>query len=53
VEPGKKAHLGKRDPSDTLGITKAEANTERHIEILRQLQDMLYADKRYALLVVL
>jgi PPK2 family polyphosphate:nucleotide phosphotransferase len=53
VEPGKKAHLGKRDPADTLGITKAEANTERHIEILRQLQDVLYADKRYALLVVL
>jgi PPK2 family polyphosphate:nucleotide phosphotransferase len=53
VKPGKTAHLSKRDPADTVGITKAEANTERHIEILRQLQDVLYADKRYALLVVL
>jgi polyphosphate kinase 2 (PPK2 family) len=53
VEPGKKAHLGKRDPAGTLGINKSEADTEPHIEELRQLQEVLYADKRYALLVVL
>lgn len=53
VEPGKRANLGKRDPADTLGISKAEADVEPHIEELRQLQDVLYADKRNALLVVL
>jgi PPK2 family polyphosphate:nucleotide phosphotransferase len=53
VEPGRKAGLGKRDPADTLGIGKAEADTEPHIEELRQLQEVLYADKRYALLVLL
>jgi len=53
VEPGKKAHLGKRDPADTLGTDEKDAGTEAHIEELRQLQDVLYADKRYALLVVL
>ncbi|HLJ49320.1 MAG TPA: polyphosphate kinase 2 family protein [Bryobacteraceae bacterium] len=53
VEPGKKAHLSKRDPQDTLGIDKDEAGAEGHLEELRQLQDVLYADKRYALLVVL
>lgn len=53
VEPGKQAHLGKRDPADTLGIKKADANPKPHLKKLRQLQDVLYADKRYALLVVL
>ena len=53
VEPGKKARLNRRDPSDTLGMNKAEADTKPHIKKLRQLQDVLYADKRYALLVVL
>jgi PPK2 family polyphosphate:nucleotide phosphotransferase len=53
VAPGKNAALSKRDPADTLGINKAEADTEPHIQELRQLQDVLYADKRYALLVVL
>lgn len=53
VEPGKKAHLSKRDPADTLGINKSEAGIEPHIEVLRELQDVLYADKRSALLVVL
>jgi hypothetical protein len=54
VEPGIKTHLSKRDPGETLGIDKAEAekDTERHTEQLRELQDVLYADKRYALLVV-
>lgn len=53
VEHGKKAHLSKRDPADTLGLNKTEADTGPHIEELRQLQDVLYADRRYALLVVL
>ncbi|HLH17053.1 MAG TPA: polyphosphate kinase 2 family protein [Bryobacteraceae bacterium] len=53
VEPGKKAHLSRRDPADTLGMAKGDADTGRHIDELRQLQDVLYADRRYALLVVL
>jgi PPK2 family polyphosphate:nucleotide phosphotransferase len=53
VQPGKKAHLSKRDPAGTIGIKEAEADTKAHIEELRQLQDVLYADRRYALLVVL
>ena len=53
VVPGKNAHLIKRDPADTLGISKAAADTEPHIEKLRDQQNVLYADKRYALLVVL
>ena len=53
VVPGKNAHLIKRDPADTLGINKAAAGTEPYIEKLREQQAVLYADKRYALLVVL
>ena len=53
VEPGSKAHLSTRDPADTLGMNKAEADTGPNIEKLRKLQDVLYADKRCALLVVL
>src|SRR5205823_7915732 len=53
VEPGKKAHLSKRDPANTLGTNEVDADTKPHIEELRKLQDVMYADKRYALLVVL
>jgi len=53
VQPGKKAHLNRRDPADTGGVSKAEADSEPHIEKLRELQDVLYADKRYGLLVIL
>jgi PPK2 family polyphosphate:nucleotide phosphotransferase len=53
VEPGKKAHLSKRDPAETLRFSKEDADTGPHIEELSLLQDVLYADKRYALLVVL
>ena len=53
MEPGKQARLRKRDPADTLGINKEEADTEPHIGELRELQNVLYADRRYALLVVL
>lgn len=53
VEPGKKAHLGKRDPDDTLGIKKDNAALKKNLDRLRELQDVLYADKRFALLVVL
>jgi PPK2 family polyphosphate:nucleotide phosphotransferase len=53
IEPGKKARLRKRDSADTLGIDEAGSDTAPHIEELCHLQDLLYADKRYALLVVL
>jgi PPK2 family polyphosphate:nucleotide phosphotransferase len=53
VEPGKKAKLAKRDAAHTLGIGKDEADIDAHIAELSELQDVLYADKRYALLVVL
>jgi PPK2 family polyphosphate:nucleotide phosphotransferase len=53
VKPGDKARLSKRDADDTRGINKAEADTGPHIEELGKLQDVLYADKRYSLLVVL
>jgi PPK2 family polyphosphate:nucleotide phosphotransferase len=53
IDPGKKAHLRKRDPANTLGINESGADTKPHVEELCNLQDLLYADKRYALLVVL
>ena len=53
VQPGKKAHLKERDPADTAGISKSDARTASHIEKLRELQGVLYADRRYALLVIL
>jgi PPK2 family polyphosphate:nucleotide phosphotransferase len=53
VTPGKRAHLNKRDPANTLDLTEPEADPKPHIEELRKLQDLLYADKRRALLVVL
>jgi PPK2 family polyphosphate:nucleotide phosphotransferase len=53
VNPGKKAHLNKRDAANTLGLTEPEADPKPHIEELCKLQDVLYADKRHALLVVL
>src|SRR5689334_13259859 len=53
VDPGRKARLRKRDPANTLGVNEADAGTKAHVEQLRKLQDVLYADRRYALLVVL
>jgi len=53
VEPGEKARLHKRDPADTAGMAERDADTQHHVEELRKLQDVLYADKRYALLIVL
>ena len=52
VVPGEKARLRKRDTADTLAIERSQADTAPHIEKLCALQDVLYADKRYALLVI-
>ncbi len=53
VKPGTRARLEKRSPADTLRLAQEDAGTEGHLEELRGLQDLLYADRRYALLVVL
>ncbi len=56
VKPGKRFRLGAVDPSDDAGLSdKAEARAilAADLERLRVLQHMLYADNRYALLVVL
>src|SRR5581483_7872439 len=53
VEPGKRAHLDKRDPADTLGHKKNPRTLQHHVAQLAKLQDVLYADRRHALLIVL
>src|SRR5260370_33990014 len=53
VKPGTKAHLKDRDPSDTFGVRRNDGAFEKRLERLRDLQQLLYADKRYALLIVL
>jgi PPK2 family polyphosphate:nucleotide phosphotransferase len=56
VPPGKKVKLADYDPDDTLGFHKGgrvERLTAKAIARLDELQNLLWADKRYALLVVL
>jgi len=55
VGPGKKVNLDKIDPSDTLGIKKADAEqlTLENIQKLADLQDKLSAQAKHALLIVL
>ncbi len=53
VKPGEKARLGKRDPGETLGIKKNENLLQKNLAKLGELQHLLYADKRYSLLIVL
>jgi len=53
VKPGSKAHLKDRDPADTFGVRHNDRALEKRLERLRDLQQLLYADKRYALLIVL
>ncbi len=53
VKPGSKVHLKDRDPSDTFGVRRNDRALEKRLERLRDLQQLLYADKRYALLIVL
>jgi PPK2 family polyphosphate:nucleotide phosphotransferase len=55
VKPGAKLKLADRDPDDTHGFTKSEAEKEiptLHAK-LDQLQELLYAEKKHALLIVL
>jgi len=55
VKPGKKLKLADRDPDDSHGFTKEQADRQliKHQAKLDQLQDLLYAGKQHALLIVL
>ncbi len=53
VKPGSKLRLKDRDPDDTFGVRRNEKAHQKMINRLRELQHLLYADRRYALLIVL
>src|SRR5215472_14959483 len=53
VEPGSKLRLKDRDPDDTFGKRRDDKALEKTLNRLRELQHLLYADRRYALLIVL
>jgi PPK2 family polyphosphate:nucleotide phosphotransferase len=56
VVKGKKFRLADQDPGDTAGITDqkvAETQSAENTEKLAKLQQKLYADQKYAILVVL
>ena len=53
VKPGNKFRLKDRDPDDTYGVKRDEKAHQQMIDRLRELQHLLYADRRYALLIVL
>jgi PPK2 family polyphosphate:nucleotide phosphotransferase len=56
VEPGKRAHLDRRDPGDLKAFPNrkaAEKQSGKDGEIIDKLQDRLYAEQKRALLVVL
>jgi len=53
VKPGSKLHLKDHDPGDAFGVRRNDAAFEKRLDRLRELQQLLYADKRYALLIVL
>jgi PPK2 family polyphosphate:nucleotide phosphotransferase len=55
VAPGTKVRLKDIDPGETLGHNKQEADDQRasHVEKLASLSELLWADNRYAVLVVL
>ena len=56
VPPDKKINLEKYDPADTLGYDndkKTEAKLDKQLKRLDELQDLFYAEKKRALLIVL
>jgi PPK2 family polyphosphate:nucleotide phosphotransferase len=56
VRPGRRLRLSSVDPDDDAGFSgkeEARAALARDLERLRELQHLLYADNRFALLVVL
>jgi len=55
VRPGSKLKLSSHDPGATHGYTKVKAalETERHRARMSELQEVLYAERKHALLIVL
>ena len=53
VKPGSKFRLKDRDPDETFGKKHDDKTLEKTLERLRRLQHLLYADRRYALLIIL
>jgi PPK2 family polyphosphate:nucleotide phosphotransferase len=55
VKPGSKVKLADRDPDETYGWTKEETEAEvaKHRAKLDELQELLYAERKHALLIVL
>jgi PPK2 family polyphosphate:nucleotide phosphotransferase len=56
IEPGSKVHLAKFDARASFGYSKgdsARALLQKNLRKLYELQALLYADRRYALLIVL
>jgi len=53
VKPGSRVHLKDFDPDDTLGFDKNNQLIQKNVDRLRELQQVLYADRRYAPLIVL
>lgn len=55
VKPGKKLNLADHDPDDTHGLTKdmCDRRLAKHQTKLDELQELLYAGKQHALLIVL
>jgi PPK2 family polyphosphate:nucleotide phosphotransferase len=53
VKSGSKAHLKDRDPGDTFGVRRNDRAFEKRLDRLRELQQLLYAYRRFALLIVL
>ncbi len=53
VTPGRKLRLKNFDPDDTFGKKRNDDAHQKSLRRLRELQHLLYADKRYALLIIL
>jgi PPK2 family polyphosphate:nucleotide phosphotransferase len=53
VRPGSQLRLTHRDPDQTFGKKRDDDALEKSLRRLRELQHLLYADKRYALLIIL
>jgi len=55
VNPGSKVKLSSRDPGATLGYDKAKATEElqQHKARMAELQEILFAERKHALLIVL
>jgi PPK2 family polyphosphate:nucleotide phosphotransferase len=53
VKPGSKVRLKDRDPDDTFGKKRNDQTLLKTLDRLRRLQQVLYADRRNALLIVL